>query len=122
MQLSHEERHALMSGMGKLPDEFMRESLSEYYVGSSGKTCDSCKTKPRGVLCCLPPVTVFFAQALRNHVRHLKLLVLNQVVVLDSFSANMSAERGTGMQVASSLSTADDASSQCAASANRIAS
>lgn len=48
MKLSYEERHAVMSGAGQFPKEFMQESLQEYYVGSSGKFCNSCKAAPSG--------------------------------------------------------------------------
>lgn len=44
-RLSWEERHALMSGVAKLPDQLMAESLSEYYRGSSGKCCDACRAE-----------------------------------------------------------------------------
>jgi hypothetical protein len=48
MKLSYEERHAIMSGTGQFPEDFMRESLQEHYVGSSGQFCNSCHSTPSG--------------------------------------------------------------------------
>ena len=46
MKLSFEERHGVMSGTVKFPDDFMTESLREYYIGSDGAYCNSCKAEP----------------------------------------------------------------------------
>ena len=50
MKLSFEEKHAIMRGTAKFPDDLMQESLSEYYIGSDGKFCNSCKTRPGSAL------------------------------------------------------------------------
>lgn len=50
MKLSFEEKHALMSATAKIPDEFMQESLAEYYIGADGMYCNTCKASPEGVV------------------------------------------------------------------------
>eukprot|EP00892_Ulva_mutabilis_P005381 jgi/Ulvmu1/3214/UM015_0255.1 len=47
-QLSYEEKHALMIGSAVLPEDVMRDSLSDHWRGSGGKTCNGCKREPRG--------------------------------------------------------------------------
>jgi hypothetical protein len=47
-KLSYEERYSVMIGSLKFPDEFLRESMSEYWRGSKGKKCDSCQDTPEG--------------------------------------------------------------------------
>jgi hypothetical protein len=50
-KLSFEERHALMTGSAKLPQDVMQDSLSEYWRGSEGKKCDGCAAAPKGETC-----------------------------------------------------------------------
>jgi hypothetical protein len=45
MKVSYEERHNLMKGVARFPDEFMQESLRERYIGADGEFCNSCKAK-----------------------------------------------------------------------------
>jgi NAD(P)H-flavin reductase len=47
-KLSYEEKYSVMTGSLKFPEEFLRESMSEYWRGSKGKKCDSCRDAPEG--------------------------------------------------------------------------
>ena len=49
IKLSFEEKYSVMVGSLKFPDEFLRESMSEYWRGSKGKNCDACGEKPQGM-------------------------------------------------------------------------
>lgn len=50
--LSFEEKYSVMIGSLKFPEEFMMESMSEYWRGSKGLKCDACGVKPEGARIC----------------------------------------------------------------------
>lgn len=55
-KLSFEEKYSVMVGSLKFPDEFLRDSMSDYWRGSKGKKCDACGEKPAGTY----PITRFY--------------------------------------------------------------